>query len=448
MRRRTVMTLSIAACAALALGAVPLAAAQAGNADADADASAERGVAARATLPDGDGWASAEGGTSGGSAAEAEHVYAVSTRAELAAALAGGDDTPKIIVVEGTIDANTDDAGNPLTCEDYAADGYTREAYLEAYDPAVWGMENLPSGPLEDARLASELNQRERVVLPVGSNTTIIGDGGDARLLGATLDVRDAQNVIIRNITFEDTYDCFPQWDPTDGEFGEFYPQYDSVAVYNSHNVWVDHNTFTDGDNPDSGLPHYFGRLYAQHDGQLDIVRGADLVTVSWNVFAEHDKVMLIGNSNSAADTDRGRLRATIHHNLFHDLGQRTPRVRFGQVDVYNNHFLQDRDEDYVYSWGIGIESFLVAEHNAFTLPESIAPDRVIYRWTEGWPMTENGNRVNGEVVDLLGAYNAANPDATVGDGAGWTPELRDRVDPARAVPALVDAHAGSGQLG
>lgn len=35
-----------------------------------------------------------------------------------------------------------------------------------------------------------------------------------------------------------------------------------------------------DGRRPDSAQPSYYGRLYQQHDGELDVVRGADLVTL------------------------------------------------------------------------------------------------------------------------------------------------------------------------
>jgi pectate lyase len=396
---------------------------------------------ARAVLPAGDGWASADGGVTGGSAADDDHVYTVSTRAELAAALAASGDTPSIIRIEGTIDGNTDDQGNPLTCEDYATDGYTLEGYLAAYDPATWEHDEV-FGPMEDARLASVANQRERVQLEVGSHTTLIGAGDDARLLGVSLRVT-GDNVIVRNLTFEDAYDCFPQWDPS----GEWNSEYDNLELNGATHVWVDHNTFTDGDRPDSEQPHYFGYLYQQHDGLLDIVRGADLVTVTWNVFADHSKSLLIGNSDGAGDTDAGRLRTTLHHNLFHNLEERAPRVRFGQVDAYNNHYRQDPGVSYGYSFGIGYDSALVAEYNAFSLPPGTDPAETIHRWTPGTGMTENGNYVNGRPADLLGAYNAANPDAPLGDDAGWTPELRPRVDNPRAVPRLVAAHAGAGQL-
>ncbi len=137
------------------------------------------------TLLPNDGWASFGDGTTGGALAAPDHIYTVTNRSELIAALNDGvypppsstpSNTPKIIYVSGEIDANVDDNNQPLTCEDYYRDGYTLEAFLAAYDPAVWGRVT-PSGPLEDARLVSRNAQQARVRIRVGSNTTIVGLG-------------------------------------------------------------------------------------------------------------------------------------------------------------------------------------------------------------------------------------------------------------------------------
>ena len=116
--------------------------------------------------------------------------------------------------------------------------------------------------------------------------------------------------------------------------------------------MWVDHNGFNDGEHPDSAQPVYFGRPFVIHDGAVDITNASDLATVSWNRFDEHDKVMLIGSSDGAT-ADIGKLRVTVHHNVFDSNVQRTPRVRFGQVHVYNNYYVV-KSATYGYSWGVG----------------------------------------------------------------------------------------------
>jgi len=122
------------------------------------------------------------------------------------------------------------------------------------------------------------------------------------------------------------------------------------------------------------------------------------------------------------------------------------PRVRFGQVDTYNNFYVQTgRDDAYVYSWGIGVESHLVAEHNWFSLPATISADSVIGRYN-GTSMTENGNVVNGRPVDLLAAYNASH-DPDIAEVPAFAPLPRRTVHPVRAVPWLVAAHAGPSHL-
>jgi pectate lyase len=399
---------------------------------------------ARQTLPAGDGWASQGTGTTGGAAAEADRVFTVTTWAEFKAALAVSGTAPRIIKVKGTIDAVSEG------CEAFAVPGYDFDAYLEKYAPETWGLDTDLSAEPDDSpeglRRASAARQDQTIKANVPANTTIIGVGRNAGLKGASLQIKGVDNVIVRNLAFESPVDCFPQWDPTDGARGNWNSEYDAAVVYGSTHVWLDHNTFTDGEHPDSAAPTYFGMLYQQHDGQLDIVRGADLVTASWNVFTEHDKTILIGNSDSESTAvgDRGHLKVTFHHNLFKNLVERAPRVRFGQVDVYDNHFVAG--EDYSYSFGIGKESALVAEHNAFTLPAGISPAKVLKRWSDA-PVTAAHNRVNGRSVDLIAVHNAEIPAETLRSGAGWTPTLRTKVDPAKAVPAIVGRGAGAGKL-
>ncbi|MFD5256159.1 polysaccharide lyase family 1 protein [Streptomyces bobili] len=399
---------------------------------------------ARQTLPAGDGWAAYGTGTTGGAAADAEHVYTVTTWAEFRAALEAGGTAPKIIKVKGTIDAVSEG------CEAFAAPGYDFDAYLAAYAPEVWGLDTdlsaEPADSPEGLRRTSAASQDKAIKVNVPSNTTIVGVGRNAAIKGASLQIRAVDNVIIRNIAFESPIDCFPQWDPTDGSKGNWNSEYDTAVVYGATHVWLDHNTFTDGSHPDSAAPTYFGMLYQQHDGELDIVRGSNYVTASWNVFTEHDKTILIGNSDSESTAvgDRGKLKVTFHHNLFSKLVERAPRVRFGQVDSYNNHFVAD--SSYAYTFGIGKESQLVAQHNAFTLPAGVSAAKALKKWSEA-PVTAEGNYVNGKPVDLIAVHNAEIPAETLQSGAGWTPTLRTKVDPVRAVPGIVNGRAGAGKI-
>jgi pectate lyase len=414
----------------------------------------------REVLAANDGWASSGAGVTGGSAAVARQVYVVSSRQELAAALSNGvyappssstpSNEPKIIYIDGTIDANVDDANRPLACADYNAPGFTWEAFLAQYDPATWGRTN-PSGPLETARVASQVNQQNRVRLRVGSNTTIVGLRRNATLRGVWLDLRGTSavprtNIIIRNITFQDTYDCFPAWAPTDGSLGNWNSQYDSISLRDTTNVWIDHNTFEDVTTADATLPVYFGRIFQVHDGLVDITNASDLVTVSWNRFRNHDKNMLIGSSDSAS-ADVGKLRVTIHHNLFEGVGQRAPRVRFGQVHVYNNLYRIVGLPTYGYSWGVGIQSAIAADNNYFETDEAVTPDMFIERFN-GTAIRASGTLVNGRgpqnEVNVVAAWNEAEGnDPDLGWDVGWTPTLFTAMDPTRKVPTRVDRRAG-----
>jgi pectate lyase len=395
---------------------------------------------ARETLRVNDGWGSFSTGTTGGSAATADHVYTATNRNELVAALATGA-TPKIVYISGTIDGNVDASGQPLACGAYEAPGYSLAAYLAAYDPATWGR-TVPTGPLETARRASQANQQARVRINIPANTTLIGLGG-ATIVGANLRVNNTDNVIIRNITFLDAHDCFPAWDPTDGSTGNWNSAYDNLSLIGATHVWVDRCAFSDGDNPDSGQPFYFDRPFQVHDGELDITNGSDLITVSWNQFTHHDKVMLIGSSDSST-LDPGKLRVTIHHNVFAHVIQRAPRVRFGEVHLFNNFYVLGTTKGYGYSWGVGVQSQIYAQNNFFQAG-TVPPDQFISR-LNGTAIYAAGSFVNGVTpanrVDLVGAYNATH-DPDLSPVVRWVPVLFNVIHPTEAVPGLVGANAG-----
>ncbi len=417
--------------------------------------------AAREIVPPNDGFASTPTpaqplGTTGGSNAARERTVTATNRTELIAALNYPDATPKLIYVRGTIDVNVDDAGRPLTCKDYqrpdpsTGEPFSLHAFLTMYDPAgPWGRAQLPEGGQENARQASAAAQEQRVRIRIPPNTTIYGMGSDATLIGAALDIGPAtassgnvpMNVIIRNLNFQDTADCFPEWDPLDGPTGNWNASYDAISVRHATHVWIDHNRFADVRTRDDAQPAYFARRFQVHDGHVDVTNESDFVTVSWNQFTAHDKVMLIGNSDGAV-VDRNRLHVTLHHNLFDGVGQRTPRVRFGQVHVYNNVYRADRNTNYRSSWGAGTESQIYAENNYFELGAMFGPMEVI-DGKKGTRITAVGNcwsERNGDcvVTDLVALFNKSfDPDLK--PDAGWTPSLygptsgAENVDVARA---------------
>ena len=177
-----------------------------------------------------------------------------------------------------------------------------------------------PTIILIDAEIDLEGN-----MVPMRSNKSLIGLDG-ARLFNGGLEMNRRQNIIVRNITFADGTD-------------------DTFKInQNTHHVWVDHCDFT-----------------RAADGLFDITRQSSYITISWNKFYEHSKTMLIGHSDSASD-DTGYLKTTVHHNWFNGTEQRHPRVRFGEVHVFNNYFLSNA----LYGVASTMEADVVVEGNFF----------------------------------------------------------------------------------
>ncbi len=359
------------------------------------------------------GWASVgtnnlgHTGTTGGVTADAAHTYTVTNRNELLAALYTNlvinndgsftgtvDSTPKIIYIDGTINLNMNKALVEQTEADYVCpiDGasikvaYTFEDYKNFYDPnGSWGAA-VPSGDWENARVCAANKQKAVVQIKVGSNTTIIGKNNNAKIVRGHVRLSPPyDNIIIRNVHFEDAFDMFPQWDPTDSG-GRWNSAYDNISIDGATHVWIDHCTFSDGANHDKLYPPVFAAPYnlpemkvQHHDGAVDVSKNANYVTLSYNYVHDHDKTHLVGSSDTiAADNGPKFLKLTMHHNYFKDVTQRLPRVRMGMVHLYNNLYdgqLKPTHVDRHYGFSVGMATGqfgkLYAESNVFEIAAS-----------------------------------------------------------------------------
>ena len=395
--------------------------------------SAESPTFMREALPKQDGFASVGNGTTGGANATEQNVFKVTNKKEFVSALKDRKNTtPKIVLVYGTIDFDTDDNGKPLTMKDYMVDGYDFQQYLETHKPQSTAPKSLKDEQ-EAKRKASQKNQSKSITVHVPPNTSIIGMD-NAKLKGVNL-VLDSDNVIIRNIQFESPYDYFPSWDPNDGPEGNWNSQYDSISIKGGTHIWIDHSSFQDG--PET-VEKYFGRKCEHRDGLVDITNEADYITISYSTFANHNKTMLIGSSDSKI-SDEGKLHVTLHHNYFHDVVQRLPRVRFGQVHVYNNYFASDitnGEYAYVYALGVGKKSQIYAENNVADITGKDYTSFV--KVFGGKQLTTVNNMFNGQIIDTFN-------DTLI--PVDWKPELFTTIDPVNEVKENVLHNAGANKI-
>ena len=395
--------------------------------------SAESPTFMREALPKQDGFASVGNGTTGGANATEQNVFKVTNKKEFVSALKNRKNTtPKIVLVYGTIDFDTDDSGKPLTMKDYMVDGYDFQQYLETHKPQSTAPKSLKDEQ-EAKRKASQKNQSKSITVHVPPNTSIIGMD-NAKLKGVNL-VLDSDNVIIRNIQFESPYDYFPSWDPNDGPEGNWNSQYDSISIKGGTHIWIDHSSFQDG--PET-VEKYFGRKYEHRDGLVDITNEADYITISYSTFANHNKTMLIGSSDSKI-SDEGKLHVTLHHNYFHDVVQRLPRVRFGQVHVYNNYFASDitnGEYAYAYALGVGKKSQIYAENNVADITGKDYTSFV--KVFGGKQLTTVNNMFNGQIIDTFN-------DTLI--PVDWKPELFTTIDPVNEVKEKVLHNSGANKI-
>jgi pectate lyase len=181
--------------------------------------------------------------------------------------------------------------------------------------------------------------------LSVGSNKTIVGICG-AEIHGH-IQMTGSANVIVRNLKIVG-YNCAAP-DTTSCSSG-----LDAVTVERGDNhLWFDHDDISDGT-----------------DGNLDITHASDYITISWTKFhysgkrsGDHQFSNLVGHVDNNSE-DVGKLRVTFHHDWWADnVDQRQPRVRYGQVHLFNNLYTATGG---LYAVGVGFDANILAQNNVF----------------------------------------------------------------------------------
>lgn len=258
------------------------------------------------------------------------------------------------------------------------------------------------------------------ILIEVGSNKTIIGIGATATISKIQLYLKNASNVIIRNLRFSmigstlgSDADCI------------------SIATTSSNvcrNIWIDHCEFFN----ETPIANASASLKDKYDGLIDIKKASELITISWCYFHDHYKAVLIGFTND--DTyDR---KITMHNNFFQRIGSRAPSYRGGTAHIYNNYFEGALDNGKPFSTAINTRegACLLVENNYFkdmnhTIYCALA-DVVL----EGYAYGEGNIFVN-------------SPANTANTCDSFTPPYSVTQIATEEVPAVVEAWAGVGKL-
>jgi pectate lyase len=161
--------------------------------------------------------------------------------------------------------------------------------------------------------IRGSLAATEYVKIPVAANKSFIGTGAGAEVVNAGFKLINTSNVIFRNFTIRDSY--IPgDWDGKRPDNDR-----DGIQLDTTHHVWVDHM-----------------KIQRMGDGLIDTRKDSDLVTYSWNVFADNNKALGVGWTGNAVT------RMTIHHNWIRNTTQRNFSLdNTAAAHVYNN-YLQD----------------------------------------------------------------------------------------------------------
>lgn len=233
--------------------------------------------------------------------------------------------------------------------------------------------------------------------LTVTANKSFLGAGEGAAVVNAGFKLISVSNVVFRNFTVRDSY--------IPGDFVGKRPDNDrdGIQMDTCTHVWVDHM--------------YFTRL---GDGLVDIRKDCDNITLSWNVFADHNKALGEGWTQNVVT------RLTLHHNWIRNTHQRNASLdNTAASHVYNN-YLED-----ISSYGMlgRNAALLVVEGNYFRDVRN--------------PLHHQGP--GGELVARDNIFDGCTGNTGSQRGVAFDPAAAYAYEltPTTAVPALVRAFGG-----
>jgi pectate lyase len=243
--------------------------------------------------------------------------------------------------------------------------------------------------------------------IPVASNKTLLGVGDSAHLMGIELMINGSRNVIIRNVAVSHVVAA-----------GAGVAN-DAIEITGgAKNIWIDHcELFADLDHDKD-----------YYDGLLDIKNESAFITVSWTVFHDHWKVSLISSGDEQiADTV---IRATYHHDYFHDCGSRLPSIRFGKAHIFDNYYLNNTTGSCVNS---RMGAVVKVENNYFENSKDPIGFADSAR-TGYWDVSNNT------------FLRCTGPQPTISTGQ-LTPPYQYTLDAVDGLPTSIPAGAGVGKL-
>ncbi|WP_437757423.1 pectate lyase family protein [Sorangium sp. So ce1389] len=243
--------------------------------------------------------------------------------------------------------------------------------------------------------------------LEIKSNKTIVGLRAGTQLKAA-IHIKDASNVILRNIVVRGP-----------GSNGD--QAWDNISIEgNSKNIWVDHAEFWDG-----------------QDGNADVVKGADNVTFTWTIFGysksgSHNLSNLIASSDNEPASE-GKLNITFMFNWWTGVSERQPRCRYGRIHVVNNLYTADTSAG-PSKLGVtnGFKCNVLTENNHFI--------------DQSHPIDLGKQAGEGSVQEATGNLFESCSGNQEGSGDAFEPpyEYKSFMVPASEVKELVQAHAGA----